>query len=158
MNQDNQGSFEVSTANTGAAAGAADDFIPAPDAAAPPPPEANAAETSALPDMDPIQVDSGVGQTELILALVGVLALAGLLLLLKNSVRRSLIAGRATMDSANGAAWSWYLTLLAFGALVIGGIVGDLFGDPLYLALTVGVLVVGLALAMWMTGRAKRSA
>ncbi|HEX8444063.1 MAG TPA: hypothetical protein VF631_10510 [Allosphingosinicella sp.] len=147
----------MSTANSGAAA--PDDFIPAPGGQAPPAAE-NTATTTTPTDINiaPITIEEGVGQTELILALVGVLALAGLLLLLKNAVRRSLIAGRATMDSANAAAWSWYLTLLIFGALVIAGIVGDLFGDPLYLALTVGVLLVGLFLSFRMTSRAKRSA
>lgn len=149
----------MTTANTGAAAPPADDFIPAPGGETPPATDDTA--TTTVPDIDiaPITVeDGGVGQTELILALVGVLALAGLLLLLKNAVRKSLIAGRATMDAANAAAWSWYLTLLAFGALVIGGIVGDLLGDPLYLALTAGVLIVGLFLSMRMMSRAKRSA
>ena len=148
----------MTTANSGAAA-PADDFIPAPGGEAPPAAD-NAATTTPATDIDiaPITVEDGIGQTELILALVGVLALAGLLLLLKNAVRRSLIASRATMDAANAAAWSWYLTLLAFGALVIAGIVGDLFGDPLYLALTVGVLLVGLFLSFRMTSRAKRTA
>lgn len=149
----------VTTANSGAAAAPADDFIPAPGGETPPVAD-NAAATTSPSDINiaPITVNEGVGQTELILALVGVLALAGLLLLLKNAVRKSLIAGRATMDSANSAAWSWYLTLLLFGALVIAGIVGKLFGDPLYIALTAGVLLVGLFLAMRMTTRAKRSA
>ena len=149
----------MTTANTGAATAPADDFIPAPGGEAPATAENSATSTAPSEiNIAPITVDEGVGQTELILALVGVLALAGLLLLLKNAVRKSLIAGRATMDSANTAGWTWYVALLAFGALVIAGIVGDLFGDPLYLALSVGVLLVGLFLAMRMTSRAKRSA
>jgi hypothetical protein len=148
----------VTTANSGAAA-PADDFIPAPGGAAPPTAD-NSAATATPTDIDiaPITIEDGLGQTELILALVGVLALAALLLLVKNAVRRSLIAARATMDTANAAGWSWYLALLAFGALVIAGIVADLFGDPLYLALTVGVLLVGLFLSFRMTSRARRSA
>jgi hypothetical protein len=148
----------VTTATNGAAA-PADDFIPAPGGETPSAAD-NSATTAPVTDIDsaPITVEEGVGQTELILALVGVLALAGLLLLLKNAVRKSLIASRATMDAANAAAWSWYVTLLAIGALVIAGIVGDLFADPLYLALTVGVLLVGLFLSFRMTSRAKRSA
>lgn len=148
----------MTTANSGAAAAPADDFIPAPGGEVPPAADNGATNMPSEVNIAPITVEQGIGQTELILALVGVLALSGLLLLLKNAVRKSLIAGRATMDSASSAAWSWYLTLLLFGALVIAGIVGDLLGDPLYLALTAGVLIVGLFLSMRMTTRAKRSA
>jgi hypothetical protein len=144
----------MTTANTGVAA---DDFIPAPDAGEEAPAETNAGTADPI-GMQPIDASEGIGQTELILALVGVLALAGLLLLVKTSVRKSLIASRATIDAANAAGWSWYAALLAFGALVIAGIAGGLFGDPVFIALTLGVLIVGLLIALRMTARARKSA
>ena len=69
----------MTTATNGAAA-PADDFIPAPGGETPSAAD-NSATTAPVTDIDiaPITVEEGVGQTELILALVGVL-LVGLFL------------------------------------------------------------------------------
>lgn len=140
---------------------AADDFVPAPDASA-------SGTVSNREDMAgtldnagalaPIKVDAGVGQTAMILSLVAFLVVAGLLLLVRSAVRKSLIAGRATIDSANAASWSWYGTLLLFTGLLIGGIVGKLFTLTSYVGLTVGVLLLGVGLSATLTSRARRSA
>lgn len=137
----------------------ADDFIPAPDGAA----QANAgaqatnALTEVAPALPPV-ARNGVGQTTLILSAAAIIVLAGLLLLLRNAIRRSLIAGRATMDSANAAAWTWYVVLLLFGILMVAGIAGHLFDSMAFIGITVAVLVIGLVSALMMTSRARRSA
>lgn len=143
-------------ATTNTAAAPADDFIPAPaDSGVSTAVAAVAnATTEALTTPEPPRI----GQTELILGIVAVLALAGLLLLVRNAVRKSLIAARATIDSANAAAWSWYLVLLLAGALIIAGIVGRLFASGLFMAVTAATLIVGVLLAFTMTARARRSA
>jgi hypothetical protein len=149
------------TTATSGNGGGGDDFIPAPDGEAATATDAPADTGTILEnagDLPPVEINTGIGQTELILALVALLALAGLLFILKNVIRKSLISGRATIDSANAAGWSWYLTLLGFGALVIAGIAGDLFSSVEYIGLTVAVLVVGLLISMKMTSRAKRTA
>ena len=110
-----------------------------------------AAEPLALPE-------AGVGRTELILGAAGIVALAVLLIFLRNAIRRSLIANRATMDSAGAAAWTWYFALLITGAMVIAGIIGGLFGNMTYVLILVGVAVIGLVFALVMHGKAKRSA
>lgn len=148
----------MTSANAGAAG--QDDFIPAPDATEAPVNEA--AETSVAVDnmagLGPIEINSGIGQTELILAFAALAALAGLLLILKNVIRKSLIAGRATIDAASAAGWTWYLSLLIFGALIIAGIAGGLFDSNYYIGLTAAVLVVGVLTSLMMTSRARRSA
>jgi hypothetical protein len=138
---------------------AADDFIPAPagnalanDAA----PVTNAL-TEVAPSL-PSVTREGIGQTALILAAAAVIVLAGLLVLLRNAIRRSLIAGRSTMDSANAAAWAWYFVLLLFGALVVAGIAGHLFDSMAFIGITAAVLVLGVIFSVMMTSRARRSA
>ncbi|MBV9930660.1 MAG: hypothetical protein JO013_06925 [Alphaproteobacteria bacterium] len=147
----------MQVANTGASSG--DDFIPAPDAANGATPAAtNASTLNTSGDLAPIAVEHGLGTTALILALAALLALGGLLLIVRGVIRKSLIASRATIDSANAAAWTWYLSLLLFGALVIAGIAGGLFGYSYYIGLTVAVLVIGVVISMMMTSRARRTA
>jgi hypothetical protein len=138
----------------------ADDFnIPPPsDNGTGPAPEANAADTGFNVSAELPPVLNPVGRTEMILGAAGILALAALLLFLRNAIRRSLIANRATIDSAGAAAWTWYFALLVTGAMVIAGIIGGLFGDTTYVLITVGVAVVGLLFAIVMHGKAKRSA
>jgi hypothetical protein len=145
----------MQVANTGSSSG--DDFIPAPDAgnAATSPAASTLANAS---DLRPVEVDHGLGTTALILAVVALLALGGLLLIVRSVIRKSLISSRATMDSANAAAWTWYLSLLLFGALVIAGIAGRLFSYPYFIALTVGALVIGVGISLTMTSRARRTA
>lgn len=141
-------------------AAAADDFIPAPEGETATPAESPGTGTLAgnASELPPVEIGEGIGQTELILSLVAVLVLAGLLFILKNVIRRSLIAGRATIDSANAAAWSWYISLLGFAALVVAGIAADLFGSIEYILLTAAVLLIGVLISLKMTSRAKRSA
>lgn len=138
-----------------------DDFnIPPPsegdNAAAP---EANAADNgfTTLTEAPPIPEES-LGRTEMILTAAAILLLAGLLLFLRNAIRRSLIANRATIDSAGAAAWTWYFALLITGAMLIAGTVTGLMTDMTYVLVTVGVAVVGLMFAMVMHGKARRSA
>ena len=139
----------------------ADDFnIPPPSDNTSTPVETNIAadsgfntSTEALPP-----ILNPVGRTELILGAAGIVALAVLLLFLRNAIRRSLIANRATIDSAGAAAWTWYFALLITGAMVIAGIIGGLFGDTTFVLITSGVAVVGLLFAIVMHGKAKRSA
>jgi hypothetical protein len=137
-----------------------DDFnIPPPsDAGNTPAPETNSARDSGFNTMEPPPVLNAVGRTELIIGAAGIIALAALLLFLRHAIRRSLIANRATIDSAGAAAWTWYFALLITGAMVISGIIGGLFGDTTYVLVTVGVAVVGLLFAIVMHGKAKRSA
>jgi hypothetical protein len=136
-----------------------DDFIPAPDGANTAAPAPDAATTVAnSSDLRPIEVGHGPGTTTLILALAALIALGGLLLIVRGVIRKSLITSRATMDSANAAGWTWYLSLLLFGALVIAGIAGRLFDYPYYIALTGAVLVVGVLVSLKMTSRARRTA
>lgn len=140
----------------------ADDFnIPPPsDNGVAPAPETNIAPdigfntaTEALPP-----IPNPIGRTELILGAAAILALAALLMFLRNAIRRSLIANRATIDSAGAAAWTWYFALLIIGAMVISGIIGGLFGDTTYVLVTAGVAAIGLLFAIVMHGKAKRSA
>ena len=144
--------------STGAAG---DDFVPAPDAISGTAPKAAAVSAGVIDnrgDVVPITLDAGVGQTALILSLAAFLVLAVILLFVRSAIRRSLIAARATIDAASAASWAWYVTLLIFGGLLIGGIVGHLFALVSYLFLTVGVLVVGSGASAMMTSRARRSA
>ena len=93
-----------------------DDFnIPPPsDNGNAPAPETNSRDGQRLQYLDgsapPIL--NTVGRTELILGAAAILGLAALLLFLRNAIRRSLIANRATIDSAGAAAWTWYFALL----------------------------------------------
>ena len=123
-------------------------------------PEANAADSgfNAFTEAPPLPVSESIGRTELILGVAAVLVLAGLLLFLRNAIRRSLIANRATIDSAGAAAWTWYFALLITGAMLIAGIFGGLLADTNYILVTVGVAAVGLVFAFVMHGKAKRSA
>jgi len=139
----------------------ADDFnIPPPseDANATAPETNTAADSGFNVAAELPPVLNPVGRTELILGATGILVLAVLLMFLRNAIRRSLIANRATIDSAGAAAWTWYFALLVIGAMVIAGIIGGLFGDTTYVLITVGVAVVGLLFAIVMHGKAKRSA
>lgn len=136
-----------------------DDFIPAPAGEASSSPSAMPTGSLGDPAATGIQEQSaGLGQTGMILSILVVLALTGLLLILKNVIRKSLIASRATMDSANAAGWSWYLALLGTGALVVAGIAGNLFQSIGYVVLTGAVFVVGVIVSLMMVSRAKRSA
>ena len=138
-----------------------DDFnIPPPDAGDNTAvPEANAADSgfNTLTEAPQIPEES-LGRTEMILGVAAFLVLAGLLLLLYNAIRRSLIANRATIDSAGAAAWTWYFALLITGAMLIAGIVTGLLTDTTYVLVTSGVAAVGLIFAIVMHGKAKRSA
>lgn len=138
-----------------------DDFaIPPPsdgdNAAAP---EANAADSgfNTLTEA-PAIAEEAFGRTEMILTAAAILVLAGLLLLLRNAIRRSLIANRATIDSAGAAAWTWYFALLATGAMLAAGIITGLITDMTFVLVLLAVAVVGLMFAMIMHGKAKRSA
>ena len=98
-----------------------------------------------------------IGQTALIIGAAAIITFALLLLFLRNAIRRSLIASRATMDSAATASWTWYFVLLVFVILVVVGLVGSLFGSLAFIGLTVGVLVIGIVIALMMTSKARRS-
>lgn len=145
-----------------AAAQSRDDFIPPPsDSGNTVAPDTNAAVNNGFDfttEPPPALPEAGVGRTELILGAAGILALAVLLIFLRNAIRRSLIANRATMDSAGAAAWTWYFALLITGAMVIAGVIGGLFGDMTYILVLVGVAAIGLVFALVMHGKAKRSA
>lgn len=142
---------------------------PGGDDFAPPIEDGNAASPPANPanTADPFQTASpvagadlpgeGIGQTALIIGGAVIIAFAVLLLFLRNAIRRSLIAGRATMDSASTASWTWYFVLLVFVILVVVGLVGSLFGSLAYIGLTVGVVLVGVVIALLMTSKARRS-
>jgi hypothetical protein len=137
-----------------------DDFnIPPPadngEAAAP---EANAGDGgfNTIAELPP--VGDSFGRTEMILGAAAILVLAALLLFLRNAIRRSLIANRATIDSAGAAAWTWYFALLITGAMLIAGILGGFLSDTNYVLVTLGVAAVGLLFAWVMHGKAKRSA
>lgn len=137
-----------------------DDFnIPPPsDAGNAPAPVTNTVPENGFSTTEPPVVLNPIGRTELILGAAGILALAALLMFLRSAIRRSLIANRATIDSAGAAAWTWYFALLITGAMVIAGIIGGLFGTTSYVLITVGVAAVGLLFAIVMHGKAKRSA
>lgn len=138
-----------------------DDFtIPPPsDEANAAAPEANVADTGFNMSTEaPALPDEMLGRTEMILTAAAILVLAGLLLFLRNAIRRSLIANRATIDSAGAAAWTWYFALLITAAMLIAGIVTGLVTDMTYVLVTLGVAVVGLIFALVMHGKAKRSA
>lgn len=140
---------------------------PADDFTIPPPsdesnsaaPEANVADGgfNTFTGVAPLPEDS-VGRTEMILGAAAILVLAGLLLFLRNAIRRSLIAHRATIDSAGAAAWTWYFAVLITGAMLIAGVIGGLLTDMTYVLVTLGVGLVGLVFALVMHGKAKRSA
>ena len=136
---------------------AADDFVPAPEGQSTAAQnDMNAAleipaELPALPEA------ARVGQTELILSAVAVLVAAGLLMFLKNAIRRTLISSRASIDRANAAAWVWYVVLLLLIILVIAGVVGDLFSSIPYIVLSAAMLIVGVVIAAKMTSSARRS-
>lgn len=137
--------------------GGADDFIQAPDGAG----SAITNGVSEVPNAvaevlsDPAP---GIGQTEAILGVVAVLVLAGLLLFLRNAIRKSLIAGRAAIDSANAASWAWYFALLLIGALVVAGVVGGLFASTAFLVTASLASIAGVLIAVTMMSRARRSA
>lgn len=138
----------------------ADDFIPAPGGSAD---NGSVAPTTTGTldngsDTRPAAAPLAIGQTALILSVVAFLVLAGLLLIVKTSIRRSLIGGRATIDTADAAGWSWYVSLLLFGGLVIAGIAGGLFSSTIYIALTAAVLIIGSLVSFNMIARARRSA
>lgn len=122
-------------------------------------PEANAADSgfNVLTEAPSIP-EEALGRTEMILGAAAILILAGLLLLLRNAIRRSLIASRATIDSAGAAAWTWYFALLITGAMLIAGIITGLLTDTTYVLVTLGVAAVGIMFALVMHGKAKRSA
>lgn len=137
-----------------------DDFnIPPPaDNSEAPAPEANAADGgfNTIAELPP--VPDSFGRTEMILGAAAILVLAALLLFLRNAIRRSLIANRATIDSAGAAAWTWYFALLITGAMLIAGILGGFLSDTTYVLVTFGVAAVGLLFAWVMHSKAKRSA
>lgn len=137
-----------------------DDFdIPAPsDGSNATAPEANVADSgfNVLTEAPSIP-EEALGRTEMILGAAAILILAGLLLLLRNAIRRSLIASRATIDSAGAAAWTWYFALLITGAMLIAGIITGLLTDTTYVLVTLGVAAVGIMFALVMQGKAKRS-
>ena len=140
---------------------AADDFVPAPgggNASAQPTPTATVGVADDHGALVPIKVDAGIGQTAIILSLVVFLVLAAVLLFVRSAIRRSLIASRAPLEAAGAAAWAWYATLLAFGALLIGGIVGHLFALTSYVLLTLAIGIVGAAVSAMLTSRARRAA
>jgi hypothetical protein len=139
----------------------ADDFIPAPadgGAQSAPTPTTNVTvqPDSSEPIGPLVTIESGVGQTGLILAAAALLILGGLLLLLRNSIRRSLIASRASLDSANTASWTWYFVLLAVGILVIVGVTTGMLVTALFAGATIAVAVIGCLIAMAMSSRAKQ--
>jgi hypothetical protein len=139
----------------------ADDFIPAPSEEAAST-EITDSQSSSASTLDPsglpapLIIDNGISQTSLIIAAAAFLVLAGLLLLLRNAVRRSLISARAPIEAANTASWIWYLVLLATGTLVIAGITAGLFSSMLYVGVTIAVALGGIAVAAAMTSKAKQ--
>jgi uncharacterized membrane protein len=122
-------------------------------------PEANTADSgfNTVTEVPAIPAES-FGRTEMILGGAAILVLAGLLLFLRNAIRRSLIANRATIDAAGAAAWTWYFALLITGTLLIVGVLGGLLAEMSYILVTVGVAVIGLLFAYVMHNKARRSA
>jgi hypothetical protein len=137
-----------------------DDFTAAPGGTSETPapaPEASTAAEETASNFEPIRIEHNVGQTELVIAVVAVVVFAGLLIFAKNAIRRSLIANRATIDTAGAAAWAWYVVILLIFTLVVAGIVAKLFESVAFLVGAAAIIVVGAAIAAMMSSKARRS-
>lgn len=137
-----------------------DDFIPAPASpAAPAASDASQTATTApappAVEPEPTTPTTGSGLL-LIIALVIVLVLTGVLLFVRSGIKNALISSKVPLDAANFAATLWYGFLLLLSALLSFGLVGGLFATGNYIAVTVGVAVVGLIVCIIATGGAQR--